>query len=167
MIIKYFEPINVNKKLLIADRDGTLNIDTGYPHKIEDLTLLDYVIDNLKKYGTLFNLAIVTNQSGIGRGYFDISDTLDFNYELVRKLKNIGIKTTLVIICPHKPNDNCRCRKPNPLMIEKTIQIHKISNKNCFMIGDKDSDEKAAISANVKYEYASPKMETFIKWVNE
>ena len=167
MIIKEYKPRDITKKLLIADRDGTLNIDCGYPHKIEELVLNNKIIKNLKNYSHLLEVAIVTNQSGIGRGYFDTSDAHNFNDELVKKLRYNGIEVTSIIICPHKPQDNCACRKPNPLMVEKTIIINKAIKKECFMIGDKISDEKSAIKANINYECVSTKMKKFEEWINE
>ena len=167
MIVKEYNIRDKTKKLLIADRDGTLNIDCGYPHKIDELILNNKIIKNLKNYSHLLEIAIVTNQSGIGRGYFDTSDAHKFNDVLVKKLKDIGIKVTSIIICPHKPEDNCPCRKPSPLMIEQTVIINKAIKKECFMIGDKVSDEKSACKANINYECVSTKMKKFKDWINE
>ena len=167
MEIEFYEKHNLNKKLLIADRDGTLNFDCGYPHKIKDLSLLKFVIDQIEPYSNLFEIAIVTNQSGIGRGLFTENQVKVFNHKLVNNLNKKGIVVTTICICPHKPEDNCRCRKPKTKLIEKTLEINFKDKSQTFMIGDKRSDYLAAKLSGVKYEGVSKQMNKLKNWLNE
>lgn len=164
MIIDKYNPRDINKKLLIADRDGTLNVDFGYPHKVKHLKLLDIVYE-LSEISNCFDLSIVTNQSGIGRKFFRLEDARNFNNHLVKSLSNLGINVTFIVICPHMPNDECKCRKPNPDMILETLKINKETPKNTFMIGDKESDFLAASAAGVKFEYVDKNLSSLTKWL--
>ena len=98
MEIEFYKKHNLKKKLLIADRDGTLNFDCGYPHKIKDLSLLKFVIDQIEPYSNVFEIAIVTNQSGIGRGLFTENQVKVFNQKLVNNLNKKGIVVTTICI---------------------------------------------------------------------
>ena len=164
MIIDKYNKRDINKKLLIADRDGTLNIDYGYPNKLEDFKLID-IVYKLAELSNYFDLSIVTNQSGIGRKFFRLEDARIFNNHLVKSLSKLGINVTFILICPHKPSDECKCRKPNPSMVFETLKLNNSSNENSFMIGDKESDFLAASSAGVKFEYLDKKMSSLTKWL--
>tara|TARA_Y100001968_G_scaffold216649_1_gene199399 strand:+ start:13305 stop:13808 length:504 start_codon:yes stop_codon:yes gene_type:complete len=167
MIIDIFNKRDNNKKLLIADRDGTLNIDCGYPHKIKDLYLIETTIDILKLYKNKFQLAIVTNQSGIGRGYYTLNQARRFNEELVKRLELLNIIVTTIATCPHDPIEECNCRKPKPLMIYKSIEINNVQKSRTFMIGDKKSDLLAANSASVKYDDVKNKLTKLKEWIQQ
>ena len=98
------------KKAVFLDRDGVIAQDRGYSHKSGDLRLVKNCIRGLKLLKN-YKLFIVTNQSGIGRGYFKFEDFLNYNNKIVEKLKKNYIKIEKTYVCPHKPADNCRCRK--------------------------------------------------------
>ena len=137
--------------MIFLDRDGVINVDTGYVYKIEDFKFIDGVFKaclHFKRLG--FNIIIVTNQSGIGRGYF----TQDEFRKLNKYMKDEFLKKNLDILdvfyCPHKPEDKCKCRKPEIGMIEQALNLYDIDLKNSWMIGDKISDIQLAKNSNIK-----------------
>jgi D,D-heptose 1,7-bisphosphate phosphatase len=125
-------------KAIFLDRDWTINLDSEYVYKIEDLVILKWVVRWLKLLKELgFLLIIITNQSGIWRWYFSLRDCEKFNEVLERK---IWIKFDEIYICFHKPEDNCECRKPKIGSILKAQKKFWLNLENCYFIGDKDSD---------------------------
>ena len=96
-------------KAAFLDRDGTLVEDIGYHHKIEDFKLIPNVIEGLKLLKD-YKLFIVTNQSGIGLGFYKLKDFKNFNNHLLEELKKHKIKIEKIYYCQHKPEDNCECR---------------------------------------------------------
>src|SRR3989338_1410999 len=98
-------------KAVFLDRDNVIIEDNGFVHKTEDFELLPNAIEGLKLLKK-YSMFIVTNQSGIGRGYFTMKDFEKFNNHLSQQLKKNNIKIKKTYICPHKPEDNCDCRKP-------------------------------------------------------
>ena len=125
------------KKICFVDRDGTINVNTGYPHKIADLTLLDGAgagIALLNRNG--FRVVVVTNQSGIGRGYFQEEQLLQFNREMAERLSKQGATIDDWRYCPHHPADNCTCRKPKTGMVVDILE----GSGTFYMIGDSKSD---------------------------
>ncbi len=104
-------------KAAFMDRDGVLTEDVGYHYKIEDFKLIPNVIKGLKSLKN-FKFFIVTNQSGIGRGYYTLKDFKDFNDHLIKELKKHNIKIEKTYVCPHQPEDNCECRKPKAQLIK-------------------------------------------------
>jgi histidinol-phosphate phosphatase family protein len=103
------------KRYVLLDRDGTLIRDVGYPHRLEDYELLDGVAPALRRLVDAgYRLAIVTNQSGIGRGYFGYSDFERFHARLLADLSAAGVSIDATFLCPHTPDDHCECRKPAP-----------------------------------------------------
>ena len=100
-------------KAIYLDRDGCLNEDQGYVHKVEHFKLLPGVVEGLKKLSGEFIFFIITNQSGIGRGIHTENDMHNFNGKLLSELKEEGIEIKKVYYCPHIPEDLCGCRKPS------------------------------------------------------
>lgn len=134
-------------RAVFLDRDNTINLDLGYTHKICQLQLLEGVADFLKKLSSKgYFLFVVTNQSGIGRGFYGLDDARIFNEALNRQL---GSLIQEFAICPHRPNENCPCRKPKPKMINDLLEKYGIDPKNSFMIGDKKSDLEAGRRAGL------------------
>ena len=116
---------------------------------------MEYFPDTLKALELLqkleFELFVVTNQSGVGRGYFSLESV----YVIHRQLQNdLRLHQLLPFkdfaICPHSPDDACICRKPSGKMILDLIEKHKISPEQSFMIGDKVIDAKAGMNAGVQ-----------------
>ena len=134
-------------KAIFFDRDGTLNNDGGYTYKTEDFNLIEGVIDALKLLKNNFKFFVVTNQSGIGRGYFTIDDVNKFNEVMLEEFKKHGIKIEKIYICPHIPEDKCDCRKPNTKYIKQAEKEFDINLKNSWVIGDHSWDVKTGINA--------------------
>ena len=137
-------------KAVFLDRDGTLNKDQGYVHKTEDFELLPGVIEGLKILRDDFIFIIITNQSGIGRGYYTEDDFFDFNNLLVETLANEGIKIQTTFFCPHLKEENCNCRKPNTKFIDLSVDKFNINKTESWMIGDHPSDIQLGINAGIK-----------------
>lgn len=135
-------------KAIFLDRDGVLNLDKEYIYKIEDLVIVPGIIDGLKPLTSKgYKLIIVTNQSGIERGYYTEKDFWKFNNTLTDLLKSNGIEITATYFCPKK-YDNIR-RKPAPGMILEAAAKYNIDLKKSFMIGDKDIDIECGINAGI------------------
>ncbi len=137
-------------KALILDRDGTLIEDTNYAYKIEDLELLPGVIDGLKILQEEFIFFIVTNQSGIGRGYYTEDDFHNFNAHLIQLLKEENIEIRKTYFCPHIKEDNCDCRKPKTKFIDIIVSEFNIKIKESWMFGDHPSDIQFGINGGCR-----------------
>ncbi|NOX14597.1 MAG: D-glycero-beta-D-manno-heptose 1,7-bisphosphate 7-phosphatase [Epsilonproteobacteria bacterium] len=137
-------------KAIFLDRDGIINIDKTYLYKIEDFEFCDGIFEALKKFQKLgYLLIIVTNQSGIGRGYYNEKNYERLTNWMLNEFEKNKIKIQKVYHCPHTPEDNCGCRKPKPYMIHLAIKEFEIEPKNSWMIGDKLSDIKAGLKAGI------------------
>tara|TARA_B100001093_G_scaffold423202_1_gene416030 strand:- start:1113 stop:1631 length:519 start_codon:yes stop_codon:yes gene_type:complete len=138
-------------KAIFLDRDGVINHDFGYVYKISDFRLIDGVTDALKFFQLKeYLLIIVTNQSGIGRGFFTEQEFQEINSHMLKIFKNDSININSIYYCPHHPNDNCKCRKPKNYLIEKAIKEYKIDRKISYFIGDKYSDMLASQKSKLK-----------------
>ncbi len=138
-------------KAIFFDRDGTITVDTGYPHKVKDLKFQENAIPGLKLIqNSGYKLIIVTNQSGIGRGYYTEQDYHAFMEELYFRLKKERINFDGEYFCPHISEDNCNCRKPNIGMLEKAVLDHDIDLQESWVIGDKTSDIELGRRAGCK-----------------
>ena len=135
-------------KAIFLDRDGTINVEKNYLYKIKDFKFLPGVIDALKQLQQAgYLLIIITNQSGIGRGYYTEEDFRELNTWMLSILKEKGVSITDVYYCPHLPNaqvpeyrKNCDCRKPKLGMYEQAIFDYDIDLNNSYAIGDKIRD---------------------------
>ena len=137
-------------KAAFLDRDGVLNTDTGYPHKIDQLNIIAGVPDALRLLAKAdFQLFIVSNQSGIGRGYFTSVEVDAFNRHLLHMLRNQNINIRDVVYCPHIPEDHCLCRKPKPKLLLDLVERYSINKNKSIMIGDKETDVKAGLDAGL------------------
>lgn len=138
------------KRAIFLDRDGVINIDKGYVYKISDFEFLPDVMQTLKYFQKQnFLLFIVTNQSGIGRGYFTYQDLEKLNNHILNEFKKEDITISKIYFCPHSPNENCECRKPKPKMLFDAAHEFDIDMKNSWMIGDKESDMEAGFNAGI------------------
>ena len=126
---------------VFLDRDGTINDDPGYLNSPEDLTILPRAAAGLKLLNEAgYPLFVVTNQSGIGRGYFTHKDLTAVNRKLVEELAGEGVSFTEIVWCPHHPEEHCSCRKPSPGMIFDLTRRHGLDLSRSYFIGDKISD---------------------------
>ncbi len=145
--------IEKREKFVVLDRDGVLNKDPGYVHKLEDFELYPDVIEGLNLLKNNFKFIIITNQSGIGRGYFKKEHMHEFNNHMLNELKKHGIKIEKVYFCPHTPEENCNCRKPNITFIKQAEKKFNINLKESFVIGDHPSDIELGKNTNCKTIY--------------
>ena len=135
-------------KAVFLDRDGTINVEKNYLYRIEDFEFLPGVIEALKSFQRAgYLLIIITNQSGIARGYYTENDFQKLNNWMIDTLKKQGVFITDVYFCPHLPDaqkekyrKECRCRKPRLGMYEQAIIDHSISLSESYAIGDKIRD---------------------------
>ncbi|MFU2114782.1 D-glycero-beta-D-manno-heptose 1,7-bisphosphate 7-phosphatase [[Pasteurella] aerogenes] len=144
-------------KAIFLDRDGTLNIDYGYVHEIDQFHFIEGSIEalqQLKQMGYL--LVLVTNQSGIARGYFSEQQFLQLTEWMDWSLADRGVDLDGVYYCPHHPDgigefkQDCDCRKPKAGMLNQAIKELKIDPARSIMIGDKMEDMIAGKSAGIK-----------------
>jgi D-glycero-D-manno-heptose 1,7-bisphosphate phosphatase len=140
------------------DRDGVINVDLGYVHRIEDLEWIAGAPRAVKRLNDAGYLVIlVTNQSGIGRGYYDEASMDSVHDALRAHLATAGARIDAVYACPFHPeaiverfrHPDHPDRKPNPGLLLRAMQDFAIDADRSFMIGDKDSDMEAARRAGV------------------
>ena len=141
------------KKAIFLDRDGTINVDIGYEFSLEKCKLLPGVIDGLKLLEKDHVFFIVTNQSGIGLGYYPHETFLEFNGCVLEKLGAHGIIILKTYCCPHAKEDKCDCRKPNPKYVLEAREEYNIDLRNSWVIGDHPSDVLLGINAGCKTAY--------------
>ena len=113
--------------------------------------ITDFILDFCKKYqDDGYLLIVVTNQAGIGKGLYEEKDFLELNQFMIDEFKKNGIDIAKVYYCPHKPDDNCECRKPKPGLFLQAIKDFNIDVNESVAIGDKLTDLEAAHNAGVK-----------------
>lgn len=135
-------------KAVFLDRDGTINVDKGYLCKKDDFELLPGVVEGLQKLEkTGYLLIIVTNQSGIARGFYTEEDFKELNDYMISMLKQQGVNITDVFYCPHLPDAKvkkyrmkCKCRKPKLGMYFEAMKKWRIDLSKSWAIGDKERD---------------------------
>lgn len=136
------------RRAAIFDRDGTLIKDVGYLSDPAGIELIEGVRDTLKTLKTRgYFIGMASNQSGIGRGFFNESDCIRVNQSLEARL---GLTFDALEVCVHRPEDNCRCRKPKPYMIERILKDFGCNPADAFYAGDKKSDMEAGHAAGVR-----------------
>lgn len=135
------ELLESRMRCVLLDRDGTINFDCGYLSRPEQLQLLPYAAEGLRALSQLgFELVVVTNQSGIGRGYFDEQALQAVHARLRQLLAAEGVRLTAIYHCPHHSEDHCNCRKPAPGMVLRAADELGFDPGQSFMIGDKRCD---------------------------
>ena len=143
-------------KALFLDRDGVINIEKNYLYKINDFKFIDGIFNLCKYYQKLgFMIFVVTNQSGIARGYYSKNDFQKLTIWMIDEFKKNDIEIKKVFFCPHHPDisGKCSCRKPNPGMLLEAKEEFNIDMKNSILIGDKERDIEAAINAGLSKTY--------------
>ena len=145
-------------KAAFFDRDGVLNVDKSYLYKIEDLEWIDGAKEALayltEKGYTIF---VVTNQSGIARGYYTVADMEKLHEFMAQQIAAAGGKIEKFYYCPHLPEGKvaeyaveCDCRKPKPGLILRAFDEYNIDKNAAFLIGDKPRDVESAEAAGIK-----------------
>lgn len=134
-----------SRRFVLLDRDGTINVERDYLSDPDQLALYPGVADALRRLRQLgFGIVVVTNQSGVARGYFDLA-TVDRVHDRLRQLLAAeGISLDGIYICPHGPDEDCTCRKPLPGMVEQAVAEHGFDPAQAFVVGDKAADVELA-----------------------
>lgn len=139
------------RRFVFLDRDGTLVRDSGYVHRLEDYELLPGVVSGLRKLAAGgFRLAIVTNQSGIGRGLYGPEDFERFQARLTADLAASGVAVERSYHCPHRPDADCPCRKPATAMLELARRELGADLAASWVIGDSERDTELARRAGCR-----------------
>ena len=159
-------------KAAFFDRDGVLNVDKSYLYKIEDLEWIDGAKEALaylnQKGYTIF---VVTNQSGIARGYYTVDDMNKLHEFMAQQVAAAGGKIEKFYYCPHLPEGKiaeyaveCACRKPKPGLILRAFEEYDIDKDAAFLIGDKPRDVESAEAAGIKgYLFSGGNLLNFVK----
>ncbi|MCW9711078.1 D-glycero-beta-D-manno-heptose 1,7-bisphosphate 7-phosphatase [Avibacterium sp. 21-586] len=144
-------------KAIFLDRDGTINIDHGYVHQIDDFQFIEGSIEALQQLKVMgYLLVLVTNQSGIARGYFSEQQFLQLTEWMDWSLADRGVDFDGIYYCPHHPDgkgeykEDCDCRKPKSGMLLQAIKELNIDPAQSFIVGDKKEDMQAGKRAGVK-----------------
>ena len=139
-------------KLVILDRDGVINHDRAdYVKSAEECVPIDGSIDaiaRLHKAG--FTVVVATNQSGLARGKFDLDDLEAMHEKITGLVEAQGAELGAIFYCPHSPDDNCKCRKPQPGLVDAIEAEFNISAEGFYFVGDSLRDLQAAIVKGCK-----------------
>jgi D-glycero-D-manno-heptose 1,7-bisphosphate phosphatase len=141
------------KRAVFLDRDGTINEDVGDLFEIERVAFIPGAIDALRMLAGKFDLFIITNQSGIGKGVFDLDRYHSFEREYNRLLKRQGIDIIETYCCPHRKDQPCICRKPSPHFMTVAAEKYGLDLPRSFAIGDHPHDVEMALGAGSKGVY--------------
>lgn len=139
-------------KALFLDRDGVVNVEKNYLHKIEDFELMEGILEVCRAYQEQgYLIIIVTNQSGISRGYYTEEDFALLSRWMIEHFKDSGITITRIYHCPHHESIDgvCECRKPEPGMFLAAEREYDLDMAASVMIGDNERDIEAALRAGV------------------
>ncbi len=129
------------RRLLVADRDGTLIVERHYLADPAGVELLPGVVEGLRSFQQRgYEIVIVSNQSGVGRGFFTAAAMAEVNAEVLRQLAVHGIRVRSVHCCTHRPEERCACRKPEPQLLDAAIDEVGCAPSQCLVVGDKSCD---------------------------
>jgi len=131
----------VGSRTVFLDRDGTIAPDASYCSRPEDFEVFPGAAEAvrlLNEHG--FRAVVITNQSGIARGYFDEEALARIHHKMLGELAEHGARIEAVYHCPHHPDDGCRCRKPGTALFERASEELDIDFSGSFMVGDTQAD---------------------------
>jgi D-glycero-D-manno-heptose 1,7-bisphosphate phosphatase len=144
------------QKALFLDRDGVINVEVNYLYKIEDFVFIDGIFELCRYYQNLgYIIVVVTNQSGIARGYYTKEDFERLTSWMLKEFEKNGVKISKVYYCPHHPDisGECECRKPKAGMLKEAQAEFNIDLGASVMIGDKERDIEAGLNAGLSETY--------------
>ena len=129
------------RRYVVLDRDGTVIVERHYLSAPEQVELIPGVVSGLRQLRELgLGLIVITNQSALGRGFFD-QGRLDAIHERLRELLRLeGVDLDGIYVCPHKPEDGCSCRKPRTGLLDLAARELGFDAQSSFVIGDKPCD---------------------------
>lgn len=139
----------VKQPAIFLDRDGTLIEDAGFLRDVGEVVFYQQTYSALRRLSD-FALFIVTNQSGIAKGYVRAEEALAVNDYVVRCLAEAGIGIRAVYCCPHQRSDECECMKPRPFFLQMAERDHQIDLTRSFVVGDHPSDVELAHAVGAK-----------------
>ena len=149
--------MSMKDKFVFLDRDGVLNVDVDYLYRIEDFRWIEeapQALAYLNKLG--YRLVVVTNQSGIARGYYTVADMERLHEHMQQELQPYGAKIEKFYYCPHHKEGkvpeytcDCNCRKPKPGMLLQAYEDFPVDKEQSFLIGDGKRDVEAAEAAGI------------------
>lgn len=129
------------RRCVVLDRDGTINVERRYLSDPQDVELIRGVGDALRSLQELgLGLVVITNQSAVGRGFFDAARLDAIHRRLRELLAAEGVLLEGLYYCPHAPHDGCSCRKPQPGLVERAARELDFDPRLSFVIGDKTCD---------------------------
>ena len=142
-----------NDKLIILDRDGVINHDSDhYIKSAEEWIPIDGSLEAIARLNHCgYHVAIATNQSGIARGYYDLTTLEAMHTKMQQLLKELDATVSYIAFCPHGPDDGCTCRKPKAGMLLEIADHFLISPEEITFVGDTLSDMKAAENAGMNF----------------
>ena len=154
------KPLN---KALFLDRDGVINVEKDYLYKIEDFEFIDGIFELCRYYQNLgFIIFVVTNQSGIARGYYSEKDFNMLTSWMLEEFSKNSVEIKKVYHCPHHPDisGECECRKPRSGMLLDAQKDFDIDLKNSILVGDKERDIEAGLNAGLQETYMFDEFKT-------
>jgi D-glycero-D-manno-heptose 1,7-bisphosphate phosphatase len=129
------------RRVAVLDRDGTINVERNYLSDPAQIELVAGAAQGLRRLRELgFELIVITNQSGLGRGYFSERTLARIHERLARCLDAEGVALGAIYVCPHLPADACACRKPGTALLEQAARERGFDPREAFVIGDKACD---------------------------
>jgi D-glycero-D-manno-heptose 1,7-bisphosphate phosphatase len=138
-------------RAVFLDRDGVLMQDANYVGHVDQVALIDNAPQALRRLqGAGFLLCVVTNQSGVGRGYFTREAVEEIHALLNGHFAEAGVKIDAYYVCPHHPEDNCDCRKPKPKFLRDAAAQFGLDLRRSFMVGDRPSDVQCGQNAGTR-----------------
>lgn len=136
---------------VFLDRDGTINVEVSYLHEPEKFALLPNALEGIKKFQDMgYRIIIISNQPGIGLGYYSEEDFYRVNRIMLTAFSNGSIRVDKIYFCPHSKSERCSCRKPNQALIERAKNELNVDISQSFFIGDKTSDMETGKRAGMR-----------------
>jgi D-glycero-D-manno-heptose 1,7-bisphosphate phosphatase len=130
---------------VFLDRDGTISEDVGYLNDVRQFRMFPFAAGAIRKLNDAnLPVIVVTNQSGVGRGFFAESMVHTVHEEMTQQLAAAGAHLTAIYYCPHTSDDDCDCRKPKPGMMQRAVREHGADLRRSFVVGDRYGDVELA-----------------------
>jgi D-glycero-D-manno-heptose 1,7-bisphosphate phosphatase len=135
----------LSRPAVFLDRDGTISEDVGYLNDVSQFRMFPFAAGAIRRLNDAnLPVIVVTNQSGVGRGFFAESMVQTVHREMVQQLAAAGAHLTAIYYCPHTSEDECECRKPKPGMIRQAASEHGVDLARSFVVGDRYGDVELA-----------------------
>jgi len=136
---------------VFLDRDGTINEEMGYINHLSRFRVFPQAAPAIRRLNEAgLKVVVISNQSGVARGYFSLALMEEVNRYLVKHLAEGGARLDGFFVCTHHPNEDCPCRKPKPELIERAARDLDLDLKRSYLIGDRYTDVQTAANAGVK-----------------